>query len=187
MYIIAGLGNPGTQYEGTRHNTGFSVIDTIAEKAGIPFDFEKYKAICGKGIIEGEKTVLVKPLTFMNLSGESISQAVSYYKIRPENELIVIYDDIDLDVGRLRIRENGSAGGHNGMKNIIALLGTDRFIRVRVGVGAKPAGWDLADWVLNHFSEEDRAVMKDIRKTAADSVSCIIKEGAEIAMNRFNR
>lgn len=186
MYIIAGLGNPGRQYDGSRHNTGFSVIDVLSDRYDIATDFEKHKAVCGKGVIEGEKAVLVKPLTFMNLSGESIQEATAYYKTDVKNELIIVYDDIDLDVGRMRIRKNGSAGGHNGMKNIVKLLGTEDFIRVRVGVGAKPAGWDLADWVLGHFDKEDAETMKEMRIKAADAVACIIKDGPDTAMNRFN-
>lgn len=186
MYIIAGLGNPGREYDGSRHNTGFSVLDVISDRYGIITDFEKHKALCGRGLIEGEKAVILKPLTFMNLSGESVQQAVSYYKIDVQTELIVVYDDIDLEVGRMRIRKNGSAGGHNGMKNIVKLLGTQDFTRVRVGVGAKPAGWDLADWVLGHFSAEDGAVMKEMYIKAADAVACIIKDGTDTAMNRFN-
>lgn len=186
MYIIAGLGNPGRQYDGSRHNTGFSVVDVLSERYGIITDFEKHKAICGKGVIEGEKAVLVKPLTFMNLSGESIQEAAAYYKIDIKNELIIVYDDIDLDVGRMRIRKNGSAGGHNGMKNIVKLLGTEDFLRVRVGVGAKPSGWDLADWVLGHFDKDDAALMQEMRGKAADAVACIIKDGPDTAMNRFN-
>lgn len=187
MYIIAGLGNPGRQYEGTRHNVGFSVIDILADKYGIALDFEKHKAICGKGVIEGEKVILVKPLTFMNLSGESLQEVVHYYKVDPENDLIVISDDIDLDVGRIRVRPKGSAGGHNGLKNIIAHLGTDGFARVKVGVGAKPKGWDLADWVLGHFSDEDEKLMQESKNNAALAVVDIMQEGCEKAMNHFNK
>ncbi len=187
MYIIAGLGNPGRQYEGTRHNVGFSVIDILADKYGIALDFEKHKAICGKGVIEGEKVILVKPLTFMNLSGESLQEVVHYYKVDPENDLIVISDDIDLDVGRIRVRPKGSAGGHNGLKNIIAHLGTDGFARVKVGVGSKPKGWDLADWVLGHFSDEDEKLVQESKKNAALAVVDIMQEGCEKAMNHFNK
>ncbi len=187
MYIIAGLGNPGRQYEGTRHNVGFSVIDILADKYGIALDFEKHKAICGKGVIEGEKVILVKPLTFMNLSGESLQEVIHYYKVDPENDLIVISDDIDLDVGRIRVRPKGSAGGHNGLKNIIAHLGTDGFARVKVGVGSKPKGWDLADWVLGHFSDEDEKLVQESKKNAALAVVDIMQEGCEKAMNHFNK
>ena len=138
MYIIAGLGNPTEQYAGTRHNVGFDVIDALADKYNISVEGRKNRAFIGKGVIEGQKVILVKPQTFMNLSGESIRGLVDYYKIDPETELLVIYDDISLDVGQLRIRKKGSAGGHNGIKNIISHLGTDAFPRIKVGVGEKP-------------------------------------------------
>ena len=186
MYIIAGLGNPGAKYAGTRHNVGFDTIDILADKYGIALDFEKHKAVCGKGVIEGNKVLLVKPQTFMNLSGESIQQIVSYYKVDPNEELIVLSDDIDLDVGRIRVRPKGSAGGHNGLKNIIALLGTDGFARVKIGVGAKPKGWDLADWVLGHFEKEDQDTIRDSKTRAADAVVCIMNDGTDRAMNQFN-
>ena len=140
MYIIAGLGNPGKQYAQTRHNVGFDTIDILADKYNISVDTKKHKALCGKGMIEGQKVVLAKPQTFMNLSGESVRELVDFYKIDPEEELIVIYDDISLEPGQLRIRPKGSAGGHNGIKNIIAHLGTQVFKRVKVGVGEKPKG-----------------------------------------------
>ena len=139
MYIIAGLGNPDRQYEGTRHNAGFDVIDRIADKYNIAVDTKKHRALIGKGVIEGRKVILAKPQTYMNLSGESIRSMADYYKIDPEHELVVIYDDINLEPGQLRIREKGSAGGHNGIKNIIACLGTQVFPRIRVGVGEKPS------------------------------------------------
>ena len=151
MYIIAGLGNPTAQYEGTRHNVGFDVIDALADKYNISVDGRKNRAFIGKGIIEGQKVILVKPQTYMNLSGESIRGILDYYKIDEEEELIVVYDDISLDVGQIRIRKKGSAGGHNGMKNIIAHLGHNVFKRVKVGVGEKPKQFDLADYVLSHF------------------------------------
>ena len=186
MIIIAGLGNPGDEYERTRHNTGFEVIDELVKKYGIVLDFAKHKAICGKGIIEGEKVMLMKPQTYMNASGEAIADAVNYYKLYPNDELIVIYDDIDLPVGKIRIRESGSAGGHNGMKDIIEKLGTETFVRVRVGVGAKPGEWDLADWVLSRFPDEEKTVMKEARKNAAGAVGVILTKGAEYAMSRYN-
>lgn len=186
MLIIAGLGNPGSEYEHTRHNTGFEVIDELVKKYGIVMDFAKHKAICGRGVIEGEKVMLMKPQTYMNSSGEAIADAVNFYKAYPEDELIVIYDDVDLPSGRIRIRESGSAGGHNGMKDIIEKLGTDTFTRLRVGVGAKPEQWDLADWVLSRFSEDERTLMKEARRKAAEAVGTIIKSGAEYAMSRYN-
>lgn len=148
MVIIAGLGNPTKEYEHTRHNVGFDTIDCIADQYGISINEKKHRALVGKGMIEGQKVILLKPQTFMNLSGESIRAAVDFYKVDEKEELIVIYDDISLPPGQLRIRKKGSAGGHNGIKNIIAHLGHDTFMRIKVGVGEKPAGYDLADYVL---------------------------------------
>lgn len=187
MYIIAGLGNPGREYSGTRHNCGFMVLDRLSSAYGIDISEKKHKGLEGKGIIDGNKVILIKPQTYMNLSGESILSAVEYYKSDPESELIVIYDDISLDPGSIRVRKNGSAGGHNGMKNIIALLGTDNFTRVRVGIGAKPPRMDLADYVLGHFDSEDLAKVKEAVDTAVQAVSVILENGTEEAMNRFNR
>ena len=187
MYIIAGLGNPGKQYAQTRHNVGFDTIDILADKYNISVDTKKHKALCGKGMIEGQKVVLAKPQTFMNLSGESVRELVDFYKIDPEEELIVIYDDISLEPGQLRIRPKGSAGGHNGIKNIIAHLGTQVFKRVKVGVGEKPSRMDLADYVLGHFSKEEQATMADAVKEAADAVCEIVNVGIAQAMNDHNR
>ena len=186
MIIIAGLGNPTKEYEGTRHNVGFQVIDKIAEKYNIAVDAKKGRAYVGKGIIEGQKVLLVKPQTYMNLSGESIRELVDYFKVDPKEELLVIYDDVSLDVGQLRIRKKGSAGGHNGIKNIIAHLGTQEFPRIKVGVGDKPPRMDLADYVLSRFSKEDREKMEQAFKDAADAVEVMITDGADAAMNRFN-
>lgn len=186
MYIIAGLGNPGKQYAQTRHNVGFDTIDILADKYNISVDTKKHKALCGKGMIEGQKVVLAKPQTFMNLSGESVRELVDFYKIDPEEELIVIYDDISLEPGKIRIRKKGSAGGHNGIKNIIAQLGTQNFQRVKVGVGEKPKGWDLADYVLGHFSKEDRGVVDDALKRVAGAVELMVQGEVDQAMNQFN-
>ena len=186
MFIIAGLGNPTLQYEGTRHNVGFDVIDMLADRYNISVDGRKGRALVGKGIIEGQKVLLVKPQTYMNLSGESLRELVNYYKIDEEHELLVIYDDISLDVGQLRIRKKGSAGGHNGIKNIIAHLGTQEFPRIKMGVGDKPPRMDLADYVLRRFSKEDREKMEQAFKDAAEAVEVMITEGADAAMNRFN-
>ena len=186
MYIITGLGNPGKEYEGTRHNAGFMAIDHLADKYQISMDTRKHMAYLGKGIINGQKVILAKPQTYMNLSGESIRSLVDYYKIDPEEELIVLYDDISLDPGNIRIRAKGSAGGHNGIKNIIAHLGTQEFPRIKVGVGDKPPRMDLADYVLSRFSKEDREKMEQAFKDAADAVEVMITEGADAAMNRFN-
>ena len=187
MYIIAGLGNPDRQYEGTRHNAGFDVIDRIAEKYDISVDTKKHRALIGKGIVGGQKVILAKPQTYMNLSGESIRSLVDYYKTDPETELLVIYDDISLDVGQLRIREKGSAGGHNGIKNIIAHLGTQVFPRIKVGVGEKPKGYDLADYVLGHFSKAERELMEDGYAHAVTAAELIVTDQIREAMNRYNR
>ena len=187
MFIIAGLGNPDRQYEGTRHNAGFDVIDRIAEKYNIAVDTKKHRACIGKGIIGGQKVILAKPQTYMNLSGESIRSLVDYYKIDEENELLVVYDDISLDVGQLRIRAKGSAGGHNGIKNIIAHLGTQVFPRIKVGVGEKPKGYDLADYVLGHFSKAEREQMEEGYDNAVRAAEMIVSGQLNEAMNEFNR
>lgn len=187
MFIITGLGNPTLRYEGTRHNVGFEVIDTLADKYNIAVETRKSRALIGKGIIAGQKVILVKPQTYMNLSGESIGALADYYKIDEEKELLVIYDDVSLDVGQLRIRRKGSAGGHNGIKNIIAHLGTDVFPRIKVGVGEKPKGYDLADYVLGHFSGEDREIMQESYRKAADAVEMILEGDLSGAMNTYNK
>lgn len=186
MYLIVGLGNPGKQYENTRHNMGFDTIDELVDRHRIPGSGIQHKAMYGKGMIAGEKVILAKPLTYMNLSGDSVQAFINYYKMDPENELIVIYDDIDLEPGQIRIRKKGSAGGHNGMKSIIARIGTQNFYRIKVGVGAKPQGWDLADYVLGHFPAQERDAVDDAIREAADAVEVILSEGIEAAMNRFN-
>lgn len=187
MYIIVGLGNPTKEYNNTRHNIGFDVIDAIAEKYDISVLEKKHKALIGKGYIDGQKVILAKPLTYMNLSGESVRELVDYYKIDEQEELIVIYDDISLDVGQLRIRKKGSAGGHNGIKNIIAHLGHDTFIRIKVGVGEKPKGYDLADYVLGHFSTAERKIMNESAEKATDAVKIMMFEDADAAMNVYNK
>lgn len=187
MYIIVGLGNPGKDYVNTRHNIGFEVIDKLANKENISVLEKKHKAIIGKGIVAGQKCILAKPQTFMNLSGESVRQLIDYYKVDEETELIVISDDISLEPGQLRIRKKGSAGGHNGLKNIIAHLGHDTFVRVKMGVGEKPKGYDLADYVLGHFSKEETKIMDDAAERAVEAIRTIISEDADTAMNEFNR
>lgn len=187
MYIIAGLGNPGKEYQNTRHNTGFSVIDVIAEKHGINVIEKKHKAVIGKGYIEGQKVILAKPQTFMNLSGESLRELIDYYKIDEENELIVIYDDISMDVGQLRIRKKGSAGGHNGIKNIIAHLGHDVFLRIKIGVGEKPKGYDLADYVLGHFTEDEQKKIRQSGELAEQAVRLMLQGEVDAAMNAYNK
>ena len=187
MYIIVGLGNPERKYAGTRHNIGFSAITAISDAYGISMDIKKHKAVCGKGMIAGNKVLLAMPQTYMNLSGESVAELVNYYKIDEEHELLVIYDDISLDVGQLRIRKKGSAGGHNGIKNIIANLGTDVFPRIKIGVGEKPKKYDLADYVLGHFSKEDRELMEEGYDRADHAVGMILNGEIEAAMNQYNR
>ena len=187
MYISAGLGNPTMQYEGTRHNAGFDVIDALADKYNISVDGRKNRAYIGKGIIEGQKVLLVKPQTYMNLSGESIGGLVDYFKIDEEQDLIVIYDDISLSPGQIRIRKKGSAGGHNGIKNIIAHLGTQVFPRIKVGVGEKPKKYDLADYVLSHFTKAEREEMEEGYQKAIQAVEKILAGEMEAAMNEFNR
>lgn len=186
MYIIVGLGNPGREYQNTRHNIGYDVIDRLAEAEQISVLEKKHKAVIGKGCVAGQKCVLAKPVTYMNLSGESVRELIDYYKVDETAELIVISDDISLNVGQLRVRKKGSAGGHNGLKSIIAHLGHDGFIRVKMGVGEKPRGWDLADYVLGHFSKEERGMMDEACDRAAEAIRTIITDGADTAMNSFN-
>ncbi len=186
MFIIVGLGNPGREYSNTRHNIGFDVIDALADKAGISVTEKKHKALIGKGVINGQKVILVKPQTFMNLSGESVREIVDYYKIDESQELIVISDDISLDVGMIRVRKKGSAGGHNGLKNIIAHLGHDTFMRVKMGVGEKPKGYDLADYVLGHFTLEERKLMDEAAVHAGEAVRMMMAGDVDQAMNQFN-
>lgn len=187
MFIIAGLGNPGKRYENTRHNVGFDAIDELVDRYRIPGSGVSHKAMVGKGIMEGQKVLLAKPLTYMNLSGEAIRGLVDYYKINPETELLVIYDDISLEPGNIRIRKKGSAGGHNGIKSIIAQLGTQNFQRIRIGVGEKPKNWDLADYVLGTFGKEDRPLVEEALGNAAEAAAMIVQGKIDEAMNRFNR
>lgn len=187
MFIIAGLGNPKKEYDNTRHNIGFELIDALAEKHHISVMDIKHKALTGKGMIEGHKVILAKPLTFMNLSGESIRALVDYYKIDCERELIVVSDDINLPPGQIRIRKAGSAGGHNGLKNIIGQLGSESFARIRIGVGEKPKGYDLADYVLGHFSKEEKPLMKDGILKAVSAAELMLDGEIDRAMNEFNR
>lgn len=186
MILIAGLGNPGKEYENTRHNAGFLVLDTLAQKLGADLSERKYRALCGKAVIGGQKVILLKPQTYMNSSGESIRAAADYYKVPPE-DILVVYDDISLAPGQLRIRAKGSAGGHNGIKSIIAHLGTQEFPRVKVGIGEKPPRMDLADYVLGHFSSGEKKIMEEAAKEAADAICEIVNVGIEQAMNDHNR
>ena len=187
MYIIVGLGNPGKQYEKTRHNIGFDFIDALADKYNISVLEGKFKALIGKGVIEGQKVILAKPLTYINLSGESVRQLIDYYKVDEESELIIVYDDISLNPGGLRIRAKGSAGGHNGIKNIIQHLGHDKFMRIKIGVGEKPKGWDLVDYVLGRFTTEDRKLVEEAVGVAVEAAKIMVTDGIDEAMNRCNR
>ena len=186
MYIIAGLGNPGKKYEGTRHNIGWQVVDELADKHRIRIMESRFKGLVGKGVIGGEKVLLLKPLTYMNLSGESIGEAVRFYKIDETSRLIVVSDDISLDVGQLRMRKKGSAGGHNGLKNIISHLGSEEFMRIRIGVGDKPAGSDLVDYVLGSFSKEEKKILDETKRNAVLAIETIISDGIDKAMNLYN-
>jgi PTH1 family peptidyl-tRNA hydrolase len=186
MRIIIGLGNPTDKYQATRHNIGWDAITRISDDYRIPLNQKKHKAICGSGYIEGEKVILAKPMTYMNLSGESVRELVDFYKVSSE-DIIVIYDDVCLDVGQLRIRKKGSAGGHNGIKSIINHLGTEEFPRIKVGVGEKPKDWDLADYVLSRFTDEEEVAIRAALKDVSDACSIIIREGMDTAMNKHNK
>ena len=186
MYVITGLGNPTLKYSKTRHNVGFDTIDVLAKKYGIKVKKKQFKALTGEGFIDGEKVILVKPMTYMNNSGESVSEIVKYYKIDPDMELIIISDDLNLDVGVLRIRAKGSAGGHNGLKSIIKCVGTESFDRVRIGVGKVPAGTDVITHVLTRFSRADRVIVKESFEVAADAIVSIISDGIDKTMSKFN-
>ena len=186
MYLVVGLGNPGKQYEATRHNMGFDTIDVLVERHKIPQGGVKFNAMYGSGFIGGEKVIFMKPLSFMNLSGESVREAADFYKVDPASELLVIFDDISLAPGRIRIRKKGSAGGHNGIKNIIAQVGTEQFARIKVGVGEKPQGWDLADHVLGHMDKADRKLAEEAFLDAVSAVELIVDGKIEQAMNDYN-
>lgn len=186
MYLIVGLGNPESDYSKTRHNMGFNVINKIANKYTIDVNKSKFKALFGSGIIEGEKVVLLKPQTFMNLSGESVIEAMNFYKITPD-ELIVIYDDFDTESGAIRIRKTGSAGSHNGMKSVINSINTENFCRIRVGIGKPQNKTDMITYVIGHVPEEEMKVLDEGTSIAQDAVIEIIKNGTEMAMNKFNK
>ncbi len=184
-FLIVGLGNPGRQYENTRHNAGFITLDVIAEKAGAQVDRIKFKGLCGEGMLGGKRVLFLKPSTFMNLSGQAVQEAMAFYKLPPE-KVLVIFDDISLEPGRLRIRRKGSDGGHNGIKNIIYLSGKDTFPRIKMGVGKKPnPGWDLADWVLSRFTEDELKAIQDAAERAASAAELIVQGKIDEAMNRY--
>lgn len=185
-WLVVGLGNPGPKYEWTRHNMGFLVIDELAEREKIPVQKLKYRALTNTAVIGGRSVLLMKPTTYMNLSGESVGEAARFYKIPPER-VLVISDDVALPQGKLRIRRSGSAGGHNGLKNIISHLGSDQFPRIKVGVGGKPhPDHNMADWVLGKFTGQDRKVMEEAIARAADAVTLFLEQGPDQAMAKFN-
>lgn len=185
MKVIAGLGNPGMQYVATRHNIGFEVIERLAYDNHIPLNKKKHRAILGQGQIRGQKVILVQPQTYMNLSGESIREVLKFYQLTAQ-DLVVVYDEVSLDLGQLRIREKGSAGGHNGMKNIIGHLASQDFVRFRVGVGPQIPGMDLADFVLRRFSQEEGKLAIDMALKTAQALESYLEKGLAYAMNHFN-
>ena len=185
-WLLVCLGNPGDQYEHTRHNVGFLVADELAERHNIPVQRLKFRALTNTVTVGDRKVLLMKPVTYMNLSGEAVHEAAAFYKIPPEH-ILVISDEVALAPGKLRVRRSGSAGGHNGLKNIIAHLGTDQFPRIRLGVGQKPhPDYDMADWVLGKFQGEDKKAVEAAVKKAADAAECLIREGVDKAMNQYN-
>ena len=185
-YLIVGLGNPGRQYESTRHNAGFIVLDTLAEKLNVSIDRVKFKGLFCTAVLEGKGVLLLKPSTYMNLSGESVREAMQFYKIPPE-KTIIVYDDISLEPGKLRIRKKGSDGGHNGMKNIIYLMGKDTFPRIKMGVGAKPnPGWNLADWVLSKFTQKEGESLEAAADNACEALHLMVQGKEQEAMNKYN-
>lgn len=185
-WIVVFLGNPGPKYRDTRHNAGFMAADAMEKKLGVSINKLRFKALTAQATLGGEKVLLLKPQTYMNLSGESVSPAAAFYKVPPEH-IIVVSDEVSLPLGKLRIRKSGSAGGHNGLKNIIAMLGTDAFPRIRMGVGAPPhADYDMADWVLSSFKNQDADDMRSLAVRVCDAVECYIAEGPDRAMNKFN-
>lgn len=185
MYLIVGLGNPGTDYAATRHNIGFDMVTYLSDQYNIPLRSRENKAIVGKGMIGGQKVMLAQPQTFMNLSGESVRAMLDYYKLDVD-ELIIIYDDISLPVGQIRVRPKGSAGGHNGIKSIIQHLRTEEFARIRIGVGAKPEGGDLVKHVLGRFSRAEDAMIRDVFSLAEEALLAMLEENVASAMNRVN-
>ena len=185
-WLVVGLGNPGGQYDNTRHNAGFAVADELARRGGFGLQRVKFKALTAAAVVGGQGALVMKPTTYMNLSGEAVGEAARFYKLSPDR-VLVISDDVDLPLGKLRLRKSGSAGGHNGLKSVIQHLGSDQFPRLKVGVGGKPhPDYDLADWVLGKLQGEDKKVMDEAVKRAADAVECLLKDGLEKSMNQFN-
>ena len=184
-FLVAGLGNPEKKYTLTRHNSGFLCVDFLAEKHGFKINKLKFKAVIADTVINSHRCIVMKPQTYMNLSGDSVAAVMHWYKIQPEQTLI-LSDDIDLRAGAVRIRHHGGAGTHNGWRSVIAVTGSDRFPRIRIGVGAPPPGWDLKDWVLSGFGE-DQDIMNDAFEHAAQAADCFIKNGIDLSMNRYNK
>ena len=185
MYLIVGLGNPEEEYSKTRHNMGFNVINKIADKYEIEVNKKKFDGLYGDGIIEGEKVILLKPQTYMNLSGESIKEVVNFYNIEPK-EIIVIYDDIDIEKGKIKLRKKGGAGSHNGMKSVVEELNTTDFARIRVGIGQPEFKSDMINYVIGKVPEDEQKILKEGTHKAAEAVEEILKNGIDIAMNKFN-
>ena len=185
MYLIVGLGNPESDYAKTRHNMGFNVINKLSDKYGIEVNKKKFKSLFGMGEIEGKKVILLKPQTYMNLSGEAVRECMDFYKIKPE-ELIVIYDDVDTDLGNVRIRIKGSAGTHNGMKSVVENISTEEFARIRVGIGKPEDGEDMISYVIGAIKEEDKEGLEKGVEKAFEAVVIALKENIDIAMNRLN-
>ncbi|MEG1688095.1 MAG: aminoacyl-tRNA hydrolase, partial [Angelakisella sp.] len=186
-YLIVGLGNPEKKYEQTRHNIGFAAVDLLAQQLKVASDRLRFQALCGDASLEGHRVLLMKPTTYMNLSGQAVQEAMRFYKL-PIERVIVLCDDVALEVGRLRIRERGSDGGHNGLKNIIALTGSNEFTRIRIGVGQKPhPDYDLADWVLGKFSTQDRAVLLPLLQDILPACALLVQGQTQLAMTRFNK
>jgi PTH1 family peptidyl-tRNA hydrolase len=186
LFIVIGLGNPGKKYENTRHNVGFDTVELLSRRHRIMLTKLKHKALLGDGRISGKRIILVKPQTFMNLSGESVREILEWYKVPVEN-IIIIYDDVDLPVGKLRLRPKGSAGTHNGMRSVIYQIESDEFPRIRIGIGGPPEGWELADYVLSKFYGDDKKKIEEAIVNAADAVEAIIMLGIDMAMNKFNK
>ena len=185
-WLVVGLGNPGDKYENTRHNAGFMAIDQLADRGDFPVQRLKFHALTHQATISGQGVLVMKPTTYMNLSGDAVAEAAAFYKVSPDH-ILVLCDDVSLPVGKLRIRTSGSAGGHNGLKHIIQRLGTDKFPRVKIGVGGKPhPNYDMADWVLGKFVGEDKTAMDEATRRAAQAVECYLKDGPQKAMNQFN-
>ena len=186
-YVVAFLGNPGKDYARTRHNAGFMCAEYLSEKKGVSIDRGRFKALCGEAVLGGKRVLLLKPQTFMNLSGESVREAMSFYKLDPKDSLLVVYDDIYLDVGRLRIRTKGSDGGHNGIKSITYQLGTDEYARIRIGVGKPPQGGDMPSWVLGNIPEKDRKVFFDSIGRASEAIEMMLRGDIQGAMNKYSK